>query len=254
MPAKTDYADQWAEEGLKGWEKLYEFTAKTTYERLIPQIKNRGTAVEVGCGDGVHTVQIAKDFDRTIVIDMSPKFIDEARRRVRSELPSAYVEFICSSIEDCSVTRSLPPQVDAIFLMSILEHLEFPVQVLFGLKKYLDTHGRLLISVPNANSHHRLLGVAMGMLAAPDAMNAQDAILGHQRVYNMNTLRHHLKAAGLERGPFAGNFSKPLSARQMEDWDPLILDGLAKLGKGDPSHAADLCVAAWPVVAEGEYS
>jgi 2-polyprenyl-3-methyl-5-hydroxy-6-metoxy-1,4-benzoquinol methylase len=244
MPPEPDYADRWKNEGLKGWEKLYEFTARTIYDSLLPHVKNRGSALEIGCGDGVNTVRIARDFEHTIVVDLSSQFIEMTKQRLEQELTQAHVEFACSPIEAWKPDHM--PQVDAIFLLNVLEHVEFPIDVLFGLKKFLAPGGRMLISVPNANSQHRQLGVAMGLIAETTSLDAQDALLGHRRVYNMDALRATLRAAGLERGPFAGNFIKPLSARQMEEWGPAILEGLAKMGKGSPQKAADLCVAAWP--------
>lgn len=238
----SDYADKWAE-GLKGWKNIHALLTRSTYCALRPWFGKRDRAMELGCGDGTNTAQIAADFGTVVVIDHSTGFLKMAASRVRG--PS--VHYIHSSVEEYNPhgLHDLYSHVDAIFAINILEHLENPVEVLKKFKAYLNPGGRLLISVPNARSLHRLLGVETGLLPHIRALNDQDRLLGHHRVYDAESLMDDLDAAGLEHGPLTGSFVKPLSARQMNDWDPKILRGLDKLGKQLFGHAADLCVAAW---------
>lgn len=243
MSASEDYANYWNTEGVKGWENIYEFTARSCYERLRPWFRNYGTALELGCADGVNTKRIVVDFATTVVIDFSPAFIGMTQHNLDW---SGNVRYVVSAFEDYEPDPH-DLRTDAIFMMHILEHLKDPVSVLKKFKEYLRPDGRIFISVPNAWSLHRRLGVAMGQLECEDALNAQDRFLGHFRVYDQVLLRAHLDAAGLTSGQIQGNFIKPLSARQMNHWSPAILEGLEKLGKQDVALAADLCVAAWPV-------
>ena len=250
MPTPGDYADRWQDEGLKGWEKIYELTTRSSYEALRPWFGGRGTAMELGCADGVNTERIARDFKKMVVIDFSPEFLETTRLRLGCQgLNNACFDY-------CSVVDYVPPRaatgrVDAIFAFNILEHLVDPVGVLKKYKEYLRPGGRFLIAVPNARSFHRQLGVAMGLFDDVTALNDQDRLLGHHRVYCMETLGADLEAAGLEYGEFQGNYMKPLSARQMNDWDPEILKGLEKMGKQFYGMAADLCVAAWEPTNDG---
>lgn len=245
MPTTGDYAARWKDKGLKGWENIYELTARSSYDALRPWFPaRRDLAFELGCADGVNTIRIAADFATTIVIDFSRMFLKMAQ----SCLAGKNVHYVHSTVEDYDeqqLTRRFT-KVDAIFALNILEHLEDPVFVLKKYAEYLRPGGRILVAVPNARSFHRQLGVKMGLLKEEHALNAQDTILGHHRVYDMESLSAHLDAAGLECGEIVGNYVKPLSARQMNDWSPDILDGLEKLGKRFVGLSADLCVAAWP--------
>jgi trans-aconitate methyltransferase len=237
----TEQGVQWDNKGATNYKNVYELCAGSSYAALSTEFKNRAVAMELGCGDGVNTERIVQDFTETYVVDASEEFLDLARKRVGVDDPS--VHYIATNFEDFDP----PLQVDAIFMMHILEHVADPVSILKKYQRYLRPGiGRIFISVPNAQSLHRQLGVAMGLLERPDDLNDQDRFLGHRRVYDQVLLRDHLSAAGLTYTRLQGSFLKLLSAGQMADWDWTVLAGLDKLGKLYPGLSADLCVAAWP--------
>lgn len=218
--------------------------ARSSYEAFRPWFSWQKFAMELGCADGVNTVRIVEDFQTTVVIDFSQEFLAMTQERLRGK----NVHYVYSSVEEYDPFHQTQDfkQVDAIFALHILEHLEDPVSVLKKYKAYLGPGGRILIAVPNAQSFHRQLGVAMGLLDDVTSLNAQDRFLEHRRVYCMETLKGDLEAAGLKYSRFLGNYMKPLSAQQMNDWDPAILRGLERMGKQFSGMAADLCVVAWP--------
>ena len=69
-----------------------------------------------------------------------------------------------------------------------LEHVEFPEKVLANLKRFLKKDGKIHISVPNADSFHRDLGVIMGMITKNDELTDSDISVGHYNVFNFDKL------------------------------------------------------------------
>jgi SAM-dependent methyltransferase len=241
-----DYAKRWRKEGLKGWENVYELMSRCIYNALIPPMATRCKALELGCGDGENSIRIATDFESLVIVDMSLQFLEATKQRlVRNNVDTGQVMYVHEAVEDFHpATYDAPRMYDAIFAIHILEHLVDPVAILATYKEYLAPGGEILIAVPNAYSLHRQLGVAMGLLEVESALNEQDRLLGHRRVYTVSLLLEHLEQAGLYEHYMVGSFIKPLSARQMNNWGPDVLNGLGFMGSSNYQIAADLCVCA----------
>jgi SAM-dependent methyltransferase len=52
-------------------------------DTVLPLVAGRGAAVDLGCGTGVKaTARLAREFERVIAVDVSPRSIERARRLV----------------------------------------------------------------------------------------------------------------------------------------------------------------------------
>ena len=71
-----------------------------------------------------------------------------------------------------------------------------PVGVMRRIASWLLPGGRLHVVVPNSASLHRLLGVEMGILSAPDDLSERDKAYGHRRVYGHEARRRVRAALG----------------------------------------------------------
>ncbi len=130
-----------------------------------------------------------------------------------------------------------------------LEHLDDPVGQLRKMRGWTLPDGRLHIVVPNAQSLHRLIGVHMGFLPAPNAFSERDRKFGHRRVYDMDSLRSHLQQGGWRVETIRGVFLKPLANAQMTQFQPDLLQAFFEVGKELPRYCAELYAVATP--AEG---
>lgn len=74
---------------------------------------------------------------------------------------------------------------DTIVAFGILEHLENPLTAMLQFK----STKRICITVPNANSLHRHLGVRLGMLDKLQDLHQGDLDIGHKRVYTPESLK-----------------------------------------------------------------
>jgi SAM-dependent methyltransferase len=177
-------------------------TARDELEGLFGRLGDdpRGSVcVEVGCGPGRMTGELAARFDRVLAVDVSPAMLELARRKV----PAANVEFRLVSghrletLEDGSA--------DVVVCYLVLQHLPSRRGVL----DYLDEIGRVLapggrafVQVPvlRAGAGPRLwravrgLGVPLVARLSPD-VERQSAYRGFR--LTEQELTRGLRAAGL---------------------------------------------------------
>ena len=127
----------------------------------------------------------------------------------------------------------------------VLEHVEDPITVLARVKTWLSAKGRLFASVPNARSLHRQMAVVMGLLPSEHSLNPADLHHGHRRVYDPESLRRDVHAAGFPIELFGGYWLKPVANHQLEaNWTPEMLEAAMVVGERYPDVAAEIYVIA----------
>lgn len=182
--------------------------------------------LDVGCGDGSLTGQIAEKFEFVVGIDPSPKKIAIAERN------NSNVEFVSSMLEDYKTNI----RFSSIIMVNILEHVDDPVIFLKKAKDMLTENGQILIFVPNALSLNRRIGKEMGMVSSYYELSETDIAVGHQRFYDKEIICNDILKAELIVVNINGIFLKPLSNKQMEEWDKSIYDALFRVGKELPDY------------------
>ena len=199
------------------------------YRTLRPFIRGpRG--LELGSAEGNMTRLITDDFDQLTVVDGARQLLDT--------MPNfANVTKVLSLIEDFSPSEAF----DTVIIDHLLEHVADPHSILESARSWLAPSGVMLVGVPNAHSIHRLIGVKMGLLAAPTDLNDRDRAQGHRRVYTPESFERELRNARLRVVHLGGVFLKPLSNQQIQDnWDDALKEAFYQLGAEFPHHAAEL--------------
>lgn len=221
------------------------FNGRLTLYRLqsmIPFFRGRN-CLELGCADGQMTRHLVRHFDEVYAVDGSERFI----AAVRTTIPQA--KAFASLFEEFQPNRTF----DTVVLAHVLEHVQDPIEILRKAKSWVASGGCLLITVPNAESIHRRIGVIMGMLGRLTDLNEADVSVGHRRVYSAATLAEDLAQAGLRITHREGVFFKPLSNAQIEAaWNTELMDAFYELGKQFPDLCAELLVVAEPADRRGE--
>lgn len=100
--------------------------------------------LEVGCGNGVHTLDIAQVAKKAIGIDIKEEPIivaqeNRVRLNVNAEFGRANAE--CLPFRDSSC--------DVVLILEAMEHIQNPENALKEAKRVLKSSGLLLVSVPN---------------------------------------------------------------------------------------------------------
>ena len=186
-------------------------------------------ALEIGPGEGLVLLQLAKHYEEVVAVEGASEYA----RLLERIVPSNVNLFECI-IEEYDTDR----QFDVVVLSHVLEHVEDAVGLLRQCLRLISDTGRVLIAVPNAGSIHRHVGVAMGVLPSLTALSENDHQIGHRRVYNTETLRQHIEAAGLVIDELRGHFVKPLSNRQVEDLPEEVQQAFVAMGPTLPVEVA----------------
>jgi 2-polyprenyl-3-methyl-5-hydroxy-6-metoxy-1,4-benzoquinol methylase len=207
------------------------------YQRLVgldirtiqPYLTGR-SLLEIGPADGAMTQFLTRKFSELTLVEPSKTYA----ALLRKKFPAADIR---QTVIEHFTTEKI---FDTIIMAHVLEHVGQPVSILKRVKKLMQRTSQLILIVPNANSLHRHLGVAMGLIPRITALNAYDTKLGHRRVYTRKLLQKHIREAGLKVKSYGGIMLKPLSNNQMESWDKKIIEGLYLTGKTFPDLCAEL--------------
>ena len=205
------------------------------FDAMRPFLEGRASCVELGSADGRMTERLATLFPHDLTaVDGTREYVDEVARR----LPQ--ITAVHSLFEAYAPGRTF----DAAVLGHVLEHVADPVAILDVTRELLSPGGIAIVTVPNANSIHRHVGVAMGMLASTTELNEADLRIGHRRVYTRDTLLADVQHAGLKIEHAGGVYLKPLSNAQIEAWPEELIQAFYEVGKQWPDLCAELMVVA----------
>jgi 2-polyprenyl-3-methyl-5-hydroxy-6-metoxy-1,4-benzoquinol methylase len=205
------------------------------FDAMRPFLEGRASCVELGSADGRMTERLAALFEDLTAVDGTAAYVEEVARR----LPR--VEAVHALFEEYAPGRRFHSAV----LGHVLEHVADPVTVLEAARDLLEPGGVAIVTVPNADSIHRQVGVAMGMLGSTTELNEADHRIGHRRVYTRDALLADVDAAGLAVEHVGGVFLKPLSNGQIEEqWPEPLVQAFYEVGKLYPELCAELMVVA----------
>lgn len=134
-----------------------------TYERIADQKRlnfiaqavasktgQHGKVLDVGCGNGIISIQLGKLGFNVTGIDVSEKTIETAR----NNNPFPNVQFRVQSAEQLVASGEL---FDVIVCSEVLEHLDNPGALLKTLHQSLKEDGILIVTVPNGHGPREAL-------------------------------------------------------------------------------------------------
>jgi 2-polyprenyl-3-methyl-5-hydroxy-6-metoxy-1,4-benzoquinol methylase len=199
--------------------------------RLVDRFLQPGSVIHLGLGDGMVARMLAGRCDDVTVVEGSAELV------ASTALPST-VSVQTSFFEDFVPGRVF----DQVIAIHVLEHVDDPTVVLNQMRQWIAPGGRLLITVPNADSIHRRIGVALGMLDRTNQLNDGDHALGHHRVYDGPEFRSDLRAAGWRVDRTGGFHLKMVSNSQMADWEDALLSAAFEVSLALPE---EVCADLW---------
>lgn len=124
--------------------------------------------LEIGCGDGSvfeGTNYLADGYD-----------INEEVLKVCKKVPN-YIK-VSSDIRNFYI-----PEYDCVCLLGVLEHME--EREITSLLDNIKEAKHIYITVPNAESFHRLVGLKLGLIDSPAQLSEADRKIGHKRYYTL---------------------------------------------------------------------
>jgi len=190
-------------------------------------------AIEMGIADGTMTLMLAKRFTSVTSVEGSKTLVDRMRRLIKRR----NVRIEHSFFETYTPTQP----VDTVIMSHVLEHVDQPLALLKRVARWIKPDGRILIMVPNADSLHRQVGVAMGVIPSVTSLDKGDRMVGHRRVFTLPRLRTLVRDAGLvirrEQGFFLKSFSNAQIERIATD---RAIRALFTVGRRYPEVAAEI--------------
>jgi 2-polyprenyl-3-methyl-5-hydroxy-6-metoxy-1,4-benzoquinol methylase len=185
--------------------------------------------LDLGFGDGLF-LQAFKDHPDFTILEGSKSLVKHAKSVVQ-ELHST-AKIVHTYFEEYVTTE----KYDVVIASHVLEHVNDPKRVLNLCKQWLSDDGEIIVIVPNRESLHRRLGVAMELQRELDDLSARDKAVGHLRVYSLESLTKEIEETGFKVLEKRGFFTKALSNAQMINLDPEVFRGLCKLSSELPAE------------------
>lgn len=210
----------------------FDFKLNQFNHRTLSKYFKGDSCLELGPALGQMTRFLVKDFKQVHIVDGSEYLLNQVPEynNVR-KYHSYFEEFIPTT------------KYETIIMSHVLEHIEYPVEVLKRIKHWVSKDGVVIISVPNAESIHRKAAVHMGLLDSVYELNERDHQLGHYRVYDLESLISDVSNAGFTVLDSGGIFLKPLSNGQIEqNWTDSMINAFYELGKEMPRNCAEIFV------------
>jgi SAM-dependent methyltransferase len=143
--------------------------------------------LDVGCGNAMHTLKVARRCRRVTGIDRSVESLAVGSRRAAAD-GAANVQLVCGDVEEALPFRS--GRFDVVFCSDLLEHVIKRDQVLGEIRRVLRPDGRLLLAVPNRATRWKRQLDAAGLFSYSDP--------DHKIEYTLDELRDELGRNGFE--------------------------------------------------------
>jgi SAM-dependent methyltransferase len=142
-PEQEDFAHKYTEEGSgKVGGTLLNNYFKAVAKLLADSGKTKGLAIELGCGEGFSTQRLREMLPKDIKLEAS-EYVGPLVPVAQAKNPD--VKVIEESVYELTHKDN---SFDVIFLLEVLEHLDFPDKALGEIARVLKPDGYLILGVP----------------------------------------------------------------------------------------------------------
>ncbi|MFC4303417.1 class I SAM-dependent methyltransferase [Cohnella boryungensis] len=202
-------------------------------DRILNLVKGKNKSLlELGVGHGYSTMKFANRFDHYVVIEGSKEIITLFHEKFGKQ----NVSIIHSYFEDFTTTEKF----DVIVMGFILEHVDDPELIMSKFKQFLKPGGSIIVTVPNYEALNKRIGYSAGLIQDLASLSDADKALGHQRLFNVQTLTELVTRTGYRIKTTEGLLLKPITTSQILQLNlsKEVLRGMLEVGV----HYPELCV------------
>lgn len=228
-----EMSDQWIENAAQEFE----------LDWILNSIDTESPTIDLGWGDGICAPKIARV--------SSSYFLIEGSHALAAEAGSVLAEYGNAVVHRAMFESWSPRSTDlagTIVASHVLEHVDDPVALLGRMKSWLKPGGTIVGLVPNARSIHRLVGVLTGAATSPYELSERDHMVGHQRVFDLQSLTEVFDRSGFRVEETKGFFLKPSNNARLLDLPRNHVLALVTLGDlVGPEHAANIAFRISPM-------
>lgn len=195
---------------------------------ILNLVKNKNV-LEMGYGDGILTSYLAfQKRSKLDLIEGSELLVKKAQKKHRN------INIINELFENYNPEK----KYDVIIASHVLEHVDNPVEILRKIKSWMHNKSICVIHVPNRNSYHRQLAKIMKLQKKLETLSKRDLIVGHQRVYSIESMKRDIKKSKLKIIKIKGFFLKFLPNSMMLNFSEKLIIALNKIAE---QTSPDLC-------------
>jgi len=197
-------------------------TKKLVMEQALRYV-NGSEVLELGFVDGMFTDMLINSGYEVTVVEGAQNHIAYATQKYKN---NSHVNIVHDYFEtfDCS------KKYNTIIAGDMIQYLDNPVDFFSKTKNWLAADGVLIVTTPNSRSFHRRIGSYLGVVACPEQVNAHEKSTGNISMYDSYQLRNVLTRSGYHVNFVKGCFLKPLSSKQIEDWNDDLLQAFMSIG------------------------
>ena len=143
-PETEDFYHKYTEEGAgKIGSKLLDGYFKAVGELIDEaELSQNATALEIGCGAGFSTKRLRKMLPTDVTLEGS-EYVEEMLPDARKLNPG--LKFIAESVYEL---KRKDESLDLVFLLEVLEHLDYPEVALKEISRVVKPGGYLVLGVP----------------------------------------------------------------------------------------------------------
>lgn len=203
--------------------KFEKFLSEERVRRSVSILKKfkHNDILEIGCGkSSILNYLKIEEFDRYTVIEPD----DELK------LNEIYdkITWYPYKFEDCA--NLLPNTYDFIVINSVLHTVKDPKLFLYWLKEICNDTTTIYLSVPNARSLHRLIGLNFGIITNIYDKSVLDKEFNYHSVFDIDKLRELVNSNGFKILEYVTYCLKPFSDKQMDNIiNRELFDGLVDI-------------------------
>lgn len=178
----------------------------SNYVNLIDECSfDKSSFLELGIGHSKTIELLSQKFTNVTVLDGEEKLINKYKKIYPN------INFEKIYFEEFETTR----RYKNIGMGFVLEHVNAPEEILNKYSKLLDKNGKIFISVPNANSLHRIIANKAGLLDDMKILSETDKRYGHLRFLTYFEWVDLFKRCNMEIEVSYGLFLKPFTTQQI---------------------------------------
>ena len=175
---------------------------------MAAHVRDARRVIDMGYGTGEMARELLGRGIAAEVVEGSPLLAAQARERHPG-----------LAVHEAMFESFAPgPVYDAVLALHVMEHVDRPRDLMDRVRGWLRPGGSVVVVVPNRESLHRRLAVRMGIQDGLDDLSARDHLVGHLRVYGLDTLGADLEGAGFRVEERFGFTLKTVPNSMMLDW------------------------------------
>ncbi len=124
-------------------EKYWKIYDSKLLDKIYQDVNIGSTVLEVACGTGLVTLEVAKKAEKVYGIDIAPQMIKKAKKKMK-EKRTENIEF---SVEDAYALPFSDNMFDTVICNNALHNMKYPEKAISEIKRVLRPEGKFITSI-----------------------------------------------------------------------------------------------------------